>query len=167
MNVVVLAMCVGSAAVWVRSEFRYDYLSWCNGEGDGFVWIAQKGGLVFARVSTASGKEYPGWWFSTASENRYWFEIESALADMPEPILGFNMSRQLVHRPGYTVWWIVVVPMWFVTAVFGVVPTGCVVRWMRFRRRMRAGLCRVCGYDLRATPARCPECGAVADGSRQ
>ena len=45
-----------------------------------------------------------------------------------------------------------------------IVYTAAAVLLFRYRRRLlgaRRGLCANCGYDLRATPHRCPECGAV------
>ena len=55
-----------------------------------------------------------------------------------------------------------VVPPWMVAAASGILPALWLHRrvapW-RERRRATAGLCRACGYDLRASPDRCPECG--------
>jgi hypothetical protein len=55
--------------------------------------------------------------------------------------------------------WAVSVPHWFPAAVFGLISLSAVPRWMRMSRRLRKGLCSNCGYDLRASIARCPECG--------
>jgi len=58
-----------------------------------------------------------------------------------------------------------VVAYWFVILIVALVPLLQFIRALRVRSRMRSGLCPACGYDLRATPDRCPECGAVAHKS--
>ena len=59
----------------------------------------------------------------------------------------------------------VAIPLWLllIPAAVAWAPAGW--RAARGRTRRRPGHCRVCGYDLRATPERCPECGTV--GGRQ
>jgi hypothetical protein len=55
--------------------------------------------------------------------------------------------------------WELFVPFWLVEAVLAATWVPAALRWARRRRRARRGLCRMCGYDLRATPGHCPECG--------
>jgi hypothetical protein len=58
------------------------------------------------------------------------------------------------------------VPHWLVAAFLAVPPGARAVRrWWARRRAALRGMCRCCGYDLRATPDRCPECGGVPEHS--
>jgi hypothetical protein len=54
------------------------------------------------------------------------------------------------------------IPYWFWVAASAVLPSWWVIRRRRARGRRAAGCCPACGYDLRATPDRCPECGRAA-----
>ena len=54
------------------------------------------------------------------------------------------------------------VPHWFLALITGVLPL-LAIRGIAHNGQS-TGSCTVCGYDLRATPDRCPECGTVARG---
>src|SRR5438876_139696 len=56
---------------------------------------------------------------------------------------------------------------WAVCVTAVIVANVIIRRSVREDKRARAGQCRKCGYDLRATPARCPECGATPAPGRQ
>ena len=55
-------------------------------------------------------------------------------------------------------------PFWLPVAVLSLLPLRRLLvfgRERRAARRLAAGFCTSCGYDLRATRGRCPECGHV------
>jgi hypothetical protein len=92
-------------------------------------------------------------------------------------LLGFRLDlsrlvlypRWISHGDNQTIeWgpvatWSVAVPGWACIALSAILP----LRWVLiFRRRRReakvaACICLCCGYDLRSSPERCPECGQI------
>ena len=56
----------------------------------------------------------------------------------------------------------VVLPLWFLIGVTAAAPAWVLWRAAGRLRRRSPTACRSCGYDLRASPGRCPECGAAA-----
>lgn len=51
----------------------------------------------------------------------------------------------------------VAIPLWFPVLLF--LATGTAVLMNGKGKQFGRGFCRQCGYDLRASPDRCPECG--------
>jgi hypothetical protein len=84
------------------------------------------------------------------------FEITTGPRSSSKQLAGFGFARFAVAELkgfGWTVPCVALLTLWVVP----VVPWS----WHRWRTRDRRtrGKCRGCGYDLRASPGRCPECG--------
>ena len=79
---------------------------------------------------------------------------------LPRPPWGFSYAT-LDRVPGQPELLYVTVPLGSVCLLAAVLPMATALRW-RKARKQRRGLCPACGYDLRASPDHCPECGAAA-----
>ena len=131
--------CIAAAVFWVRS-LRFDPSK--TGESVTFRrtdprwWvISRRGTLTLCRQNGRDwGKEFG--------------KVEG---------LGFRFGGR--RGPSGSLWNLAV-PYWFITAATAAPPVIWAVRRRRRRSWSGRGFCRECGYDMRATPGRCPECGS-------
>jgi hypothetical protein len=171
-----LLLCVAVAALWVRSYWRFDRLTRCEGrrsDGDYVqtnVHVALgRGSLYLDRFRICSEKPTlfvagTVWNRFTDSESAGRSDYENLKWDSrwagfrlfrnsltPAESGGLDMSMDVT---------VVGIPLWALAVLTGVAPA----RWIYTRSRCRHTIstCSQCGYDLRATPDRCPECGAVS-----
>jgi hypothetical protein len=77
------------------------------------------------------------------------------------PTLGFAYGQGSIPVHCFTA------PCWPIVVITALLPLLRAGRLLRRRRRIAMNQCAVCGYDLRATPDRCPECGAKSKGATQ
>jgi hypothetical protein len=138
-----------------------------------YQWTVSFGGGSVQLLRSHKGIEqaWPVGWSDTAGP----MELSSAgqLAGATDVRLaGFRYfdSPRRYSTTGPVQYWTfgfryVTVPAWFPVLLLGTPSTWWLLRRLNRARRARAGQCLACGYDLRATPGRCPECGTTAPTS--
>jgi hypothetical protein len=134
-----LLLCIATVALWVRSYSDFDFAARYNGRG-GYVGVTSCSGSIHIFSGTHDTRRLEGYYLSRPRE---------APAAGAGGVTRFTLS----YVDG--LW--MTCPHWFPCAVTGLLAA----LFARLLRRHQMGSCFSCGYDLRATPERCPECGAV------
>ena len=157
-----------AAGQWARAQFVHEWFRWLKprvaigGTASGndkpataYVIELNGYGLAFKRFDC---------WMRTA--DAFGFQVLRAppgqvrWSQVPLRLgrLAFNGSAGSVDNNPF-----VVVPYWAICVAGAAPAVGWTLRERRRRRRADTLHCRACGYDLRATPQRCPECGREND----
>ena len=152
--------------LWGRGYRAKDDLSWTSPARQRVLAIDSSRGqiaLVVIRVQSGVGQFGAAGWQFEVQQPTNMHDIGSRV-DFDWQGFGFfvKVFRSLLNGatgPWVIRWFTIAVPDWFLAIAFAVLP----IVWLRRlqMQRSRIGRCEKCGYDLRATPERCPECGTV------
>jgi hypothetical protein len=140
-----VVLCAGAATMWLSTAAVYPPSAAPTHAGP--VQFRSAGGQMEFRWGSA---------WSRSKEFTFVFGNPTLSNACPWHALGFGLGVPGATGNQYRV----VMPHWFVMAASAVLPAWSAARGVRRYRRERDGLCPRCGYDRRATPDRCPECGA-------
>lgn len=163
------------AALWIRSYIRWDEILLRR---EGHTWINSYHGCLtviredfFGPPTTPLGRGHRC--VSSPSVLVYW-SVDSVsippTSYVKNPILGFFSlySASASARSGSETRYVIQVPYWSLLLLTGIPVLTSLKKAIRARSCRRRGCCEACGYDLRATQARCPECGSIpGSGTRQ
>lgn len=125
-------------------------------------------------LEKASSEEFSGWqfsferirWYDPALSYMYAIGDHGKVIPIPPESAFIYLNTDQVSRGKVIAAFAVGCPIWLITLLTAALPlrwTFHLLRYHRHRRRSKEGLCPTCGYDLRATPDRCPECGTVVN----
>jgi hypothetical protein len=167
-----LVVCLAAAALWLRSYSIKDSatLSWQTRVTSEFSYnfeaesnygslrlhlertpVEEQIERPMLKVENVTAKaEMLGWFWSDGLST---FSFFGERSPPPLGIFGTNHAGRMI----------LIFPHWLPLVLFALLPMGWVFRYQGARRKARMHLCRACGYDLRATPDRCPECGTVPE----
>jgi len=160
-------LCLMVIALWVRSYWLSD--NWVRDAPSARMGVGSAlGRIAWRHVSYTPGMPVQ---FNGAPGYQVIKVTSPASVSVATPgswsFAGFRGShyQMAVGRPPAPSWAITIdeftLPLWAPALASGVLPALWLLLWAHRRRRRTAGCCPRCGYDLRATPDRCPECGAV------
>jgi hypothetical protein len=156
--IVSLLLCILTTTASIRSTWVAEHYLRIWENRTAFRLICSKQYLFAEEVSKVGQHEPVGFYHETPSELGYglisWTNSDGSNEfNILAAGFGFGWNGRLA----------IMLPLRTVSIVLLIVPVVWLLRILRERRRHEIGRCKQCGYDLRATPDRCPECGAVPE----